>query len=72
MYPELSLYIAVGYPYGSIVYQLMGPKAPFLILGAATLADGGDYLFIMFPKLKVKENNNIIIETEIHGARVSC
>lgn len=39
--PFLSL--AVGPPFGSVMYEFVGKSSPFLVLAALALFDGGQY-----------------------------
>lgn len=38
----LSLSSAVGPPFGSVLYEFVGKTAPFLVLAALVLLDGGE------------------------------
>lgn len=40
--PFLSL--AVGPPFGSVMYEFVGKSSPFLVLAALALFDGGQYI----------------------------
>lgn len=37
----LPFFLAVGPPFGGVMYQFAGKEAPFLILAALALFDGG-------------------------------
>lgn len=37
----LSFSLAVGPPFGSIMYEFVGKSSPFLVLAALALLDGG-------------------------------
>lgn len=39
---RLSLFSAVGPPFGSVLYEFVGKTAPFLVLAALVLLDGGE------------------------------
>lgn len=36
----------VGPPFGSILYEFVGKTAPFLVLAALVLLDGGEWLWL--------------------------
>lgn len=36
------LFLAVGPPFGSVFYEFVGKTAPFLVLAALVLLDGGE------------------------------
>lgn len=36
------LFLAVGPPFGSVLYEFVGKTAPFLVLAALVLLDGGE------------------------------
>ena len=37
-----SVFLAVGPPFGSVLYEFVGKTAPFLVLAALVLLDGGE------------------------------
>uniref|UniRef100_G1T2K3 Solute carrier family 18 member A2 n=1 Tax=Oryctolagus cuniculus TaxID=9986 RepID=G1T2K3_RABIT len=44
-----SLVLAVGPPFGSVLYEFVGKTAPFLVLAALVLLDGAIQLFVLQP-----------------------
>ena len=38
----LFVFLAVGPPFGSVLYEFVGKAAPFLVLAALVLLDGGE------------------------------
>ena len=62
----------VGPPFGSVMYEFAGKTAPFLILAAVALFDGGtcsDRLFLLFkPTLVWAGNGDSICELNV----ISC
>lgn len=42
----LSLFLAVGPPFGSVLYEFVGKTAPFLVLAALVLLDGGESTWV--------------------------
>ncbi|NXP78823.1 VMAT2 protein, partial [Ramphastos sulfuratus] len=45
----LSFSLAVGPPFGSIMYEFVGKSSPFLVLAALALLDGAIQLFVLQP-----------------------
>ena len=41
-YQPRSVFLAVGPPFGSVLYEFVGKTAPFLVLAALVLLDGGE------------------------------
>lgn len=45
----LFLFLAVGPPFGSVLYEFVGKTAPFLVLAALVLLDGGESPWAPWP-----------------------
>lgn len=45
----LFLFLAVGPPFGSVLYEFVGKTAPFLVLAALVLLDGGESMWGPWP-----------------------